>query len=71
MELDAILEVLTYANSNEQSVRLTLRDGTEMVGVPSVVDTHPTAHEVYVAVGGDDDTEVGIAIAAITSAELV
>lgn len=71
MELDAILEVLTYANSNEQSVRLTLRDGTEMVGVPSVVDTHPAAHEVYVAVGGDDDTEVGIAIAAITSAELV
>lgn len=71
MELDAILEVLTYANSNEQSVRLTLRDGTEMVGVPSVVDTHPTAHEVYIAVGGDDDTEVGIAFEAIASAELV
>jgi hypothetical protein len=71
MELDAILEVLTYANSNEQSVRLTLRDGSEVVGVPSVVDTHPTAHEVYVTVGGDDDTEVGIAFEAIASAELV
>jgi hypothetical protein len=71
MELDAILEVLTFANSNEQSVRLTLRDGTEMIGVPSVVDTHPTAHEVYIAVGGDDDTEVGIAIEAIASAELI
>jgi hypothetical protein len=71
MELDAILEVLTYANSNEQSVRLTLRDGTEVVGVPSVVDAHPTAHEVYIAVGGDDDTEVGVAFEAIASAELV
>jgi len=71
MELDAILEVLTFANSNEQSVRLTLRDGTEMIGVPSVVDTHPTAHEVYIAVGGDDDTEVGIAFEAIASAELI
>lgn len=71
MELDAILEVLTYANGNDRSVRLTLRDGTEMIGVPSVVDTHPTAHEVYIAVGGDDDTEVGIAFAAITTAELI
>lgn len=71
MELDAILEVLTFGNSNEQAVRLTLRDGTEMIGIPSVVDTHPTAHEVYIAVGGDDDTEVGIAFEAITHAELV
>jgi hypothetical protein len=71
MELDTIIEVLTFANSNEQSVRLTLRDGTEVIGIPSVVDTHPTAHEVYIAVGGDDDTEVGIAFEAIATAELI
>lgn len=71
MELDAMLDVLTFANSNERSVRLTLRDGTEVLGIPSVVDTHPTAHEVYIMVGGDDDTEVGIAFEAIAAAELV
>ncbi len=71
MQLDAILEVLTFANSNERSVRLILRDGTEVVGVPTVVDTHLTAHEVYLTVGGDDDTEVGISIETIITAELV
>lgn len=71
MELDAILAVLRFANGNERSVRLVLRDGTEVVGVPSVVDTHLTAHEVYLQVGGGDDTEVGVAFESITRAELV
>ena len=71
MQPDAILEVLAFANSNELAARLVLRDGTELTGVPTVVDTHITAHEVYLAIGGDDDTEVGVALEVITHAELV
>lgn len=71
MELDQILEVLTFANGNDRTVRLVLRDGREVTGTPSSVDAHPTAHEVYLAVGGDDDTEIGVALEAITHAELV
>ncbi len=71
MQLDMIQDVLRFANSNERQVRLVLRDGTELTGVPTVVDTHITAHEVYLAIGGEDDTEVGVALEAITAAELI
>ena len=71
MELDAILEVLRFANGNDRTVRLVLRDGAEVVGVPASVDPHVTAHEVFLYVGGDDDVEVGVALEAITTAELV
>jgi hypothetical protein len=48
-----------------------LRDGSEVVGAPSSVDLHPTAHEVFLRPAGDDDTEIGISLAAIVAAELV
>lgn len=71
MQLDAIIEVLGFASGNELPVHLELRDGTEVVGVPSSVDLHPTAHEVFLTPSGDDETEIGISIAAITLAELL
>ena len=40
MTTEAILEVLSFANGNLLPVRLVLRDGSEVVGVPSSVDTH-------------------------------
>ncbi len=70
MTTDSILEVLSFANSNLLAVRLVLRDGSEVSGVPSSVDTHITAHEVFLRPSGDDDTEIGVSFAAIASAEL-
>lgn len=71
MQLDAIIEVLSYASGNERAVRLELRDGSEVVGLPSSVDLHPTAHEVFLTPSGNDETEIGISIGAITLAELL
>ena len=71
MTTDAIVELLGFATGNERLVRVVLRDGTEVLGVPSSVDTHPTAYEVFLHPAGDDETEIGVAIAAIVSAEMV
>ena len=70
MTTDAIIEVLGFANGNERVVRLVLRDGTEVLGTPSSVDTHPTAFEVFLHPAGDDETEIAVSIAAIVSAEM-
>jgi len=71
MQLDAIIEVLAFASGNERAVRLKLSDGSEVVGVPASVDLHPTAHEVYLMPSGNDETEIGVSIGAITLAELL
>lgn len=71
MEYEAILEVLGFANGNEQQVKLVLLDGTEIYGLPSSVDLHPTAHEVFIRPAGDDATEIALSLGAITSAELI
>ena len=71
MHPDAIVELLSYANGNECTVRLILRDGTEVIGMPSNVDTHPTAFEVFLRPPGDPDTEIVVSIAAIVSAEMI
>lgn len=70
MELQAILEVLGFANSIGQGVRLVLTDGSEVVGVPTTVDLEPDANEVFLKPTGDDEAEIGVSIGAITSAQL-
>lgn len=71
MELDAIIDILRYANGQELPVRLTLQDGREVHGIPSVVDLHITAHEIFLSPIHEDGTEIGISLEAIASAELV
>ena len=71
MTTDAIVELLGFAGGNDRAVRIVLRDGTEVTGTPSSVDTHPTAFEVFLHPTGDDETEIGVSIAAIVSAEMV
>jgi len=71
MTTESIIEVLGYANGNERAVRVCLRDGTEIVGTPTSVDLHPTANEVFLHPDGDDETEIGISLAAIVSAEML
>ncbi len=71
MDLDAIVEVLRWANGQGVPVRLVLRDEREVVGVPTSVDLHVTAHEVFLRPEHHDETEIGISLGDITLAELV
>ncbi len=66
-----IVSLLGYAGGHEQTVRITTTQRTEVVGIPTSVDTHVTAHEVYLRPAGSDDTEIAVSLAAIEAVELV
>jgi hypothetical protein len=71
MRYDDILSLLGYAGDHDQIVRILTSDQTEVVGVPTSLDTHITAHEVYLRPSGVDDTEIAVSLGAIASVELV
>jgi hypothetical protein len=71
MTYDDIVALLGYAGGHDQLVRITTRTQTEVVGIPLSVDTHLTAHEVYLRPAGDDETEIAVSLAAIEAVELV
>ena len=55
MTYEDIVALLGYAGGHEQRVRITTTDRTEVIGIPMSVDTHVTAHEVYLRPAGSDD----------------
>jgi hypothetical protein len=72
MTYEDIVALLGYAGGHEQLVRIITRSKTELVGIPLSVDTHVTAHEVYLRpAAGDDETEIAVSLAAIQAVELV
>ena len=71
MTYDDIVALLGYAGGQEQPVRIMTTDRTEVVGIPTSVDTHVTAHEVYLRPVGNEDTEIAVSLAAIEAVELV
>ena len=71
MTYEDIVTLLGYAGGHDQPVRITTRSNTELVGIPLSVDTHVTAHEVYLRPAGDSDTEIAVSLAAIQTVELV
>jgi hypothetical protein len=71
MTYEDIVALLGYAGGHDQLVRITTRTQTEVVGIPLSVDTHVTAHEVYLRPAGDDETEIAVSLAAIQAVELV
>ena len=71
MTYEDIVALLGYAGGHEQLVRITTTSQAEVVGVPMSVDTHVTAHEVYLRPAGDDETEIAVSLAAIQAVELV
>jgi hypothetical protein len=71
MTYDEIVTVLGYAGGHEQVVRIMTTAHTEVVGIPVSVDTHVTAHEVYLRPAGADETEIAVSLAAIEKVELV
>ena len=71
MTYEDIIALLGYAGGHEQAVRITTTARTEVVGVPVSVDTHVTAHEVYLRPAGSDETEIAVSLSAIEAVELV
>ena len=71
MTYEEIVSVLGYAGGHEQPVRIMTTAQTEVVGIPVSVDTHVTAHEVYLRPTGAKDTEIAVSLAAIEKVELV
>jgi len=71
MRYEEIVSLLGYAGGHEQAVRITTEDHTEVVGIPTSVDTHVTAHEVYLRPRGIDDTEIAVSLGAIRDVQLV
>ena len=65
MEYEAIVELLDYAGGHEQLVRILTTDDQEVVGVPTSVDTHPTALEVFLRPLGAQDTEIAVRLTQI------
>ena len=71
MTYDEIVALLGYAGGNEQPVRIITTDRSEVLGVPTSVDTHVTAHEVFLRPLGRDDAEIAVSLGAIVEVELV
>lgn len=70
MNYDDIVALLGYAGGHEQKVRITTTNRTEVVGIPMSVDTHVTAHEVYLRPEDNEETEIAVSLAAIEAVEL-
>jgi hypothetical protein len=71
MTYDDIVALLGYAGGQEQPVRITTTSRAEVVGIPTSLDTHVTAHDVYLRPLGNEDTEIVVSLAAIETVELV
>lgn len=71
MTYEQIVASLSYAASHERIVRIVTTGRQEVTGVPTSVDTHPTAHEVYLLPPGDDSTELSLSLGSIAEVELL
>ncbi|MEO8032382.1 MAG: hypothetical protein ABI765_16155 [Gemmatimonadota bacterium] len=70
MDYDEILAVLRYAGDHEQSVRILTSSQVEITGVPTTLDTHVTAYEVYLRPDLADDTEIALSLSEIQEVSL-
>lgn len=71
MNYDEMLATLRYAGDHSLTVRVAL-DGplADVVGVPTSLDEHVTAHEVYLRVPGAEETEIAVSLGSIVAVEL-
>lgn len=70
MDYEEVVAVLGYASSHDLMVHLALHDGTMVTGLPTSVDAHVTANEVYLRLAGSDDTEISLSLAQVARVEL-
>ncbi len=71
MGYDEVVRLLGYAGDHDQQVRIVLADATEVIGVPSSLDTHIAAHEVYLRPLGTEETEIAISLGEIQRVDLL
>ncbi len=71
MTYEQIVATLGFAASSERTVRIMTTGGQEVLGVPTSVDTHITAHEVYLQPPGDDSMEIALSLGSIRVVELL
>jgi len=71
MQYQEILALLSYAGDHGQAVRVTTDGAAEVIGIPTSVDDHITAHEVYLRPAGADDTEIAISLSVIRDVQLL
>jgi hypothetical protein len=71
MTYEQIVSLLGYAGSHERAVRIVTTNRQEVTGIPTSVDTHVTAHEVYLRPLGDDSTEIAMSLGVIREVELI
>ncbi|MDH5199199.1 MAG: hypothetical protein OEY20_18310 [Gemmatimonadota bacterium] len=71
MTFDEVVSVLGYAGDHDQPVRIVLADASEISGVPTSLDAHVTAHEVYLRPLGIEDTEIALSLGDIQQVELL
>lgn len=70
MQYQAIVDLLGYATGQDKVVRIVTHDDQEVVGVPTSLDTDPSANEVFLHPLGDDETEIAISLPRIRAVEL-
>ena len=70
MTYEQIVSLLGYANDHDMAVRILTTDRMQVTGIPTSVDTHVTAHEVYLRPIGSDDTEIALSLGSIQNVEL-
>ncbi|MEZ4412145.1 MAG: hypothetical protein R2910_04080 [Gemmatimonadales bacterium] len=71
MTFDEIVSLLGYAGDHDQPVRVVLSDTSEVSGVPTSLDAHVAAHEVYLRPLGIEDTEIALSLGDIQQVELL
>lgn len=71
MTYEQIVAVLGYAGSHERAVRIVTTTSQEVTGIPTSVDAHVTAHEVYLRPLGDDSIEIAMSLGSIHEVELM
>ncbi len=71
MTFEEVVSLLGYAGDHDQAVRIVLADTTEVTGVPTSLDAHIAAHEVYLRPLGVEDTEIALSLGEIQQVELL
>jgi hypothetical protein len=69
MRFEKIVEILNLATGWERPVTITTTDSHRLVGIPTSVDSHPAALEVFLHPIGDEATEISIPLTQITEVE--
>ena len=70
MRYEEIVELLSWAGNQDRPVRVITAERGEIVGVPTTIDTHVTAHEAWLR-PVDGDAEVSVSLGEIREVELL